>query len=63
MDNLEGEGLLAKIRKDRGYTYEDTISVSKETLPNYEEKVSIQTWFKGSGYFLYDTNTMSTDLL
>ncbi|XP_071803929.1 acireductone dioxygenase-like [Asterias amurensis] len=63
VDNLEGEGLLAKIKKDRGYTYEDTISVSKETLPNYEEKIKsfftehmhsdeeIRFILEGSGYF------------
>jgi len=31
--------LLNSIKKDRGYSYEDEITCSKECLPNYESKV------------------------
>ncbi|XP_022102774.1 1,2-dihydroxy-3-keto-5-methylthiopentene dioxygenase-like [Acanthaster planci] len=62
-DNLKEEGLLDKIKKERGYTYEDVIAISRDTLPNYDEKLKI--FFKehlhsdeeirlaldGSGYF------------
>lgn len=27
------------MRKERGYDYEDTCNVSRETLPNYEDKI------------------------
>ncbi|XP_038052093.1 1,2-dihydroxy-3-keto-5-methylthiopentene dioxygenase-like [Patiria miniata] len=62
-DNLEGEGLLAKVRKERNYNYEDIITVSKESLPNYDEKLKsffqehmhsdeeIRLALEGSGYF------------
>jgi hypothetical protein len=30
---------LEKIKRDRNYTYEDQLICSKESLPNYEEKV------------------------
>ena len=39
-DNLKEEGVLDKVRKERGYTYEDVIEISRDTLPNYDEKVS-----------------------
>jgi len=29
----------AKLKKDRGYSYEDTIEVSRYKLPNYDEKM------------------------
>ncbi|GAB6019201.1 hypothetical protein CHUAL_000817 [Chamberlinius hualienensis] len=57
------EGLYSKIRTDRGYTYEDTIEISRETLPDYDIKVTnffkehfhadeeIRFVLKGSGYF------------
>jgi len=32
---------LNVIRKERGYTYTDTITISPEKLPNYEEKLKI----------------------
>nr|XP_034832367.1 1,2-dihydroxy-3-keto-5-methylthiopentene dioxygenase [Maniola hyperantus] len=57
------DGVLDKIKKDRGYTYEDEITCSKECLPNYEEKIKsfyeehlhtdeeIRLVLDGSGYF------------
>lgn len=30
---------MERIKKERGYTYEDVIEISPEKLPNYEEKV------------------------
>ncbi|XP_071955770.1 acireductone dioxygenase-like [Antedon mediterranea] len=62
-DNYKQEGLLDKIRKERGYSYEDFITVSPEKLPNYEEKIKsffeehlhtdeeIRFVLDGSGYF------------
>lgn len=41
VDTYEGDGMLDKIKKDRGYNYEDVIEISPEKLPNYEEKVNI----------------------
>lgn len=57
------DGVLDKIRKSRGYSYEDEIVCSKECLPDYENK--LKSFFKehlhtdeeirfvldGSGYF------------
>lgn len=37
---FDTDGVVDKIKKDRGYTYEDLIEISKDKLPNYEEKVS-----------------------
>lgn len=57
------DGVLDKIRKDRGYSYEDEINVSKESLPDYENKIKnfftehlhtdeeIRFVIDGSGYF------------
>ncbi|KAH6935985.1 hypothetical protein HPB50_012074 [Hyalomma asiaticum] len=41
-DTYEEDGQLDKIRKERGYSYTDIIEISKDKLPNYEEKVSCQ---------------------
>ncbi|KAL5493724.1 hypothetical protein EMCRGX_G014943 [Ephydatia muelleri] len=63
VDRCDEEGLLAKIKKDRGYTYQDIVEVCPEKLPNYAQK--IKTFFEehlhtdeeirlvqeGSGYF------------
>ncbi|KAJ8910745.1 hypothetical protein NQ315_017202 [Exocentrus adspersus] len=60
---LDTDGVLDKIKKDRGYTYEDELVCSKESLPNYEEKLKIfytehlhtdeeiRLITEGSGYF------------
>jgi len=61
--NYDQEGKLAKIRKERGYTYHDVVTVSPKTLPNYEDKIKhffeehlhkdeeIRFFLEGSGFF------------
>lgn len=63
INTLDTDGVLDKIKKDRGYTYEDELVCSKECLPNYEEKLKIfytehlhtdeeiRLVTEGSGYF------------
>lgn len=41
-DDWDNDPVLSKVRKDRGYTYEDMITCSREKLPNYDEKVNIE---------------------
>ncbi|CAH1373392.1 unnamed protein product [Tenebrio molitor] len=57
------DGVLDKIKKERGYTYEDETTCSKECLPNYDEMLKkffqehlhtdeeIRFILDGSGYF------------
>jgi len=61
--NFMTDGKLDKIRKDRGYSYEDEINCSEECLPDYENKLKnfftehlhtheeIRFVLDGSGYF------------
>ena len=37
----EDDPQLEQIRKERGYNYQDIITVSKDKLPGYEEKIKI----------------------
>lgn len=39
-DIYETDPELEQIRKDQGYSYMDIITIHKDTLPNYEEKVT-----------------------
>ncbi|KAG0625498.1 hypothetical protein M758_2G060100 [Ceratodon purpureus] len=62
-DSYENDPELQKIRKERGYNYEDFIEVCPEKLPNYETKIKIffeehihtdeeiRYCLDGSGYF------------
>lgn len=61
--NFDAEGKLEKIRTERGYSFSDTITISPEKLPNYEQKIKsfykehlhtdeeIRFILEGSGYF------------
>ncbi|CAK1540311.1 unnamed protein product [Leptosia nina] len=63
IDTFETDGVLDKIKKERGYTYEDQITCSEKCLPNYAEKLKsfytehlhtdeeIRLVVEGSGYF------------
>ncbi|GAB0094280.1 1,2-dihydroxy-3-keto-5-methylthiopentene dioxygenase [Sergentomyia squamirostris] len=63
IDTLQTDGVLEKIRKDRGYSYEDEITCSEECLPDYANKLKnfftehlhtdeeIRLVADGSGYF------------
>lgn len=62
-DNFDTNQDYAKIKKDRGYNYEDEVTCSSDKLPNYKEK--LKSFFKehihdeeevrfvldGTGYF------------
>jgi len=62
-DRYEEEGVLSKIRKDRGYSYHDVLNCSPSTLENYCEKIKsfyhehlhadeeVRFCLDGSGYF------------
>lgn len=63
VDTYPTDGVLDKLKQERGYTYEDEIICSKECLQNYEEKLKsffaehlhtdeeIRFVLDGSGYF------------
>ncbi|KAF8785807.1 acireductone dioxygenase-like [Argiope bruennichi] len=63
VDNLDKEEQYTELRKNRGYDYEDLVEISKDTLPEYDEKIKafytehlhtdeeIRLFLKGSGYF------------
>ncbi|XP_018334730.1 1,2-dihydroxy-3-keto-5-methylthiopentene dioxygenase [Agrilus planipennis] len=63
IDSYKSDGKLEELKKKRGYTYEDEICCSRDTLPNYEEKLKsffkehlhtdeeIRFILEGSGYF------------
>lgn len=38
-DIYENDPELERIRKERGYSYTDIITIHKDKLPNYEDKV------------------------
>lgn len=38
----ETDPRLAAIRKVRGYSYIEIISISKDTLPGYEQKIKVR---------------------
>ncbi|TFJ84893.1 hypothetical protein NSK_003925 [Nannochloropsis salina CCMP1776] len=62
-DSYKDSPEFAAMRAERGYDYEDTCTVSRETMPNYEEKIKsfyeehihsdeeIRYCLDGSGYF------------
>ncbi|XP_073530307.1 acireductone dioxygenase isoform X2 [Phyllobates terribilis] len=62
-DNYETDPELAKIRKENNYSWMDIITIHKDTLPNYEQKLKIfyeehlhlddeiRYILEGSGYF------------
>ncbi|XP_020638261.1 acireductone dioxygenase isoform X2 [Pogona vitticeps] len=62
-DNYETDPQLAKIRKENNYSWMDIITIHKDKLPNYEEKIKIfyeehlhlddeiRYILEGSGYF------------
>lgn len=62
-DNYASDERLAAIRKVRGFSYDDIVSISRDTLPDYEAKLAIfytehlhadeeiRYVLEGSGYF------------
>lgn len=62
-DNHETDERLAKLRADRGYSYQDQLELSASTLPDYQAKLKIfftehihadeeiRFILEGSGYF------------
>ncbi|XP_004526108.1 1,2-dihydroxy-3-keto-5-methylthiopentene dioxygenase [Ceratitis capitata] len=62
-DNFRNDALLKQIREDRNYSYEDEVTIAKDTLPDFEAKLKtfytehlhtdeeIRLVLDGSGYF------------
>ncbi|KYO32930.1 acireductone dioxygenase isoform X1 [Alligator mississippiensis] len=62
-DNYETDPELARIRRERNYSWMDIITIDKDKLPNYEDKIKIfyeehlhldeeiRYILEGSGYF------------
>ncbi|XP_076359893.1 acireductone dioxygenase 1 isoform X2 [Tachypleus tridentatus] len=62
-DNYEAEGKLEKLKKIKGYNYEDWVHLSPDKLSDYEEKLKmfykehlhsdeeVRFFLDGSGYF------------
>lgn len=63
VDTYQQDGKMEELKRQRGYSYEDEISISKDTLPDYEAKIKsffkehlhtdeeIRFVMEGSGYF------------
>lgn len=63
VDTHDQDETFKELKKSRGYTFEDEISIAKETLPDYEDKIKmfykehlhtdeeIRYVLEGSGYF------------
>lgn len=63
MSSYQQDGKLEALKKERGYSYEDEIEISKDTLEDYENKIKnfyqehlhtdeeIRYVIDGSGYF------------
>jgi len=68
-DDYENDPVLKRLREERGYDYQDIVNISRDTMPNYDEKLKIffaehlhtdeeiRLALEGSGYFdLRDRN-------
>lgn len=56
--NYNEDGILDRIRNERGYTYTDIIAISRDKLPNYEEKVRIDKIIIKQSDVLKDTKEL-----
>ena len=70
VDTHEEDGELDKIKKDRGYNYEDVIELLPEKLPNYEEMIYTEVtelldnlYLNGYLLFLCNISSWSYSLL
>lgn len=62
-DVYETDPELEKIRKDHGYSYMDIITIHKDALPHYEEKVSAAPQQRGSLAVRYQVQNIVTKRL